>query len=71
VITCAMGSRIRVVDVQTGHDAEYFVIGEQHERTLGAGHQVTWFLEPADMNTYWILGVAGLSELGVTTYLGL
>lgn len=71
VITCGMGTRINVVDAQTGHSAEYFIIGEQHERTLGAGHRVTWFLEPADMNTYWILGVAGLSELGQTTYLGL
>lgn len=43
----------------------------------GIGHTVsadqwvtTWDLSPAEAQVYWILGVAGFSELGVTTRLG-
>lgn len=40
--------RIRVVDDQTGHDAEYFVVAERHTVDLGGTrHRVWWLLEPA------------------------
>lgn len=71
VLADPMGLRIRLIDDQTEHDGEYFVIGERHERLYQRGWRVTWFLELADMNQYWILGIAGVSELGQTTYLAL
>lgn len=41
--------RIRVVETQTGHDADYLIIGEAHEVTRGGyRHRVTWTLEPVE-----------------------
>ncbi len=41
--------RIRVVETQAGHDADYLIVGEAHEVTRGGyRHQVTWTLEPVE-----------------------
>ncbi|NDJ35678.1 MAG: hypothetical protein GYB64_13535 [Chloroflexi bacterium] len=37
---------------------------------LGASHRVTWWTSPADPVTYWLLGEAGLGELGQMTRVG-
>ena len=52
-------------------DGLYFIIGEEHDWGLRSGYKVTWFLEPAESNQFWLLGEAGFSELGETTFLGL
>lgn len=69
----AIGDRVRIVDTQIVHDAEYFVIGERHrwDNHAGSGYQTTFFVEPASSLRVWNLGVAGFSELGETTWLGL
>ncbi len=54
----------------TMHSGEHFVIGEKFEWHYQRGFIGQKFLEPADMQQYWVLGVAGYSELGTTTYLG-
>ena len=71
ILTRTIGDRIRVIDEQTQHDGEYFIIGEKHNWTLADDYMVTWLLEPADDNHFWVLGEAGFSELGETTWLGL
>jgi hypothetical protein len=39
--------RIRIIETQTGHEADYLIIAEAHEVTLGGyRHSVTWTLEP-------------------------
>ena len=72
-LSTQMGDRVRVIDTQTQHDGEYFVIGERHrwDRHPGAGYQTTFFLESASSLQVWVLGETGFSELGETTYLGL
>ena len=71
VLTRNVGDRISISDRQTGNAADYFIIGEKHQRSLQAGYRVTWYLELADMSQYWVIGESGFSELGETTYLGL
>lgn len=72
-LATAMGDRIRVIDTQLKHDAEYFVIGLRHRWDMhsGSGFQTTLFLEPASSLRVWVLGEAGFTELGETTWLGL
>jgi hypothetical protein len=67
-----MGERITVTETQTGEDADYYIIGERHAlRQGGADYAVVWTLEPAGpWDGFWLLGVAGRSELGVATILG-
>lgn len=66
-----IGTRIRVQETQTAHDAEYFIVGESHDLREGSDHHITtWTLEPASTVKGWLLGVAGRSELGSATYLG-
>lgn len=58
-----IGSRITLTEAQTGNSADYFVIGEEH--TLSQAllvHDVTWTLEAASRNTFWVLGVSLLGE---------
>lgn len=69
-MTCAIGTYITVDDSSTGHNADYIVVGERHSVTAGGEHthDVTLTLKPLARAQYWVLGVAGLSELGSTTY---
>lgn len=72
-LTAMIGSRVRISDTsgQTGHEADYILVGEQHEVVAGSEptHTVTWILKPAVREIFWILGVSGKSELGSTTIL--
>ncbi|MBE2271824.1 MAG: hypothetical protein IAE80_26560, partial [Anaerolinea sp.] len=67
-----IGDLIRVEETQSGHEGDYYIIGEAHELTQGATlWQTTWYLEPAPPQTAlpWQLGVGGRSELGSVTRL--
>ena len=66
-----IGDRIAITETQTNTAADYFIIAEIHKFYLGAFvYTVTWLLERADTNQYWVLGTTGFGELGETTYLG-
>jgi hypothetical protein len=66
-----IGDRLRVVADEIGHDADYWLIGEQHEWSPGKLHEITGILERTyPIETFWLLGVSGYSELGQTTVLG-
>lgn len=45
--------RITVIESQTGHSADYFIIGEEHHVDLR--HTVRWLLEPVDDDTFFIV----------------
>ncbi|MDX2139796.1 MAG: hypothetical protein SF123_17050 [Chloroflexota bacterium] len=71
-LALTIGSLIRVKETQTGHDANYYVIGEAHELSHGATlWKTTWHLEPAPTAAElpWQLGVSGRTELGTATRL--
>jgi hypothetical protein len=68
-VTRTIGDRIAVIEAQTNIHAGYFIIGEQHQLSHGSDYRVTWTLEPSAAYQYWELGLAGFSEVGLTTYL--
>lgn len=66
----AVGARIRLREAHTGHDREYFVIGEEHALREGGRDYAFWLvLEPAQDKQVWILGHPTYSRLGITTKL--
>lgn len=72
-IQYGIGDLVRVVDTQTSHDENYHIVGERHKLDASADRRhwlvSEWLLEPASIAPFWALGVAGFSELGVTTVL--
>jgi hypothetical protein len=63
-LDCTLFDRIAVHETQTGHSADYWIIGEAHEVDMGgARHFVTWTLERADPNRYWLIG-SGVLDTG-------
>ena len=58
-LSLTLFDRIRIAESQTGHDAEYLIIAEEHQVTKGGRqHDVTWLLEPADSDTFVIIGTS-------------
>lgn len=56
-------SRITVNETQTGHAADYFIVGEEHWITLGGTkHRCKWLLEAADTEKFARLNIAELDE---------
>lgn len=69
VLALALFDRIVVRESQTGHAAEYLIVGETHEVTLGGTrHQARWILEPADPTRFWQLDLSLLDETTIVTY---
>ncbi len=67
IINVKLGSRVTVSEYQTGHSADYAVIGESGQWMPGS-LKMTYDLFPlARINKTWIVG---RSVLGVDTYLG-
>jgi hypothetical protein len=65
-----LGDLITIRETQTGHDKNYYIVGEAHELTNSATlWKTTWYLEPAPASYPWKLGVEGRSELGDATVL--
>jgi hypothetical protein len=61
--------RIVVRETQTGHDAEYWIIGEAHEVDLGGTrHRVRWTLEAADPTRFWQIDLSRLDEACTLAY---
>lgn len=75
VLTLTIGDRINFADAWSGHDQDYFIVGEQHILSVAGEpgmhhHQTTWVLKPAGRERFWLLNQIGYSELGFNTYLG-
>ncbi len=55
--------RIQVEAAQTGHSADYLIVGEAHVVDEGgARHTVTWTLEPLNPGGLWEVGVGRVGE---------
>lgn len=68
-LALSLGDRVRVVEAQTGHAADYFVAAEAHEVERGGGrHRAALTLTPADVGVFWLVG---RSRLGVDARVGL
>ncbi len=58
-LALSLSDRVRVVEAQTGHAADYFIAAEAHEVDRGGSrHRVVWSLAPADAGVFWALGRA-------------
>lgn len=66
-----IGDKITITDASTNHDRDYIIVGEQNMLTIAGDHprDVTWILKPAEREAFWVLEVAGKSELDQTTRL--
>lgn len=61
--------RITLTETQTAHSAAYFIVAEAHRVDHGgARHHVTWTLESASANTFWLLGQHRLDMETVLAY---
>ena len=61
--------RITISETQTNHNADYFIVAEDHQVDLGgASHQATWLLEDALFHTFFIIGTAQLGQTTSLTY---
>jgi hypothetical protein len=73
-LACEPGSRIAVTEQVTGLNVEQFTILSVSYRMQPAAEEsllwCTWFLEPASTQRFWVMGVPGSSEIGVTTIVG-
>lgn len=70
-LTRQISDRITVVESERAIINDDFTIeAVTHEVLTGRNHRTTFALEKCSDTVYWILGVAGLSELGDTTVLG-
>lgn len=66
-----IGSRVNVNLSNIGHNRDYWIIGEKHSVIQdGQAHSTTFALEPTSSSTFWLIGVVGYSEIGVTTRVG-
>lgn len=64
------GDRIAVLEELTGLAAAFTINGVNLEMQAGGLLWCQWYIEPATAQQYWLIGVVGASELGVTTVLG-
>ena len=71
-ISGEISDRVGVAETVNGLTAatEYHINGIEHEINEQEQVIVSWWLTPANTTRYWQIGLAGASELGVTTVLG-
>jgi hypothetical protein len=65
-----VSSLIEVIEPVTGVSSKYWINGVDLSLARGGLVHATWLLERADPTVYWVLGVAGRSEVGQTTIVG-
>jgi hypothetical protein len=63
VLARTLFDRITVTETQTDHSADYFIIAEEHMVDLGSiRHEVSWLLESAAANAFWIVSTSHLDQ---------
>jgi hypothetical protein len=51
-----IGDRIKIIESQTGHTGEYFIIGEEHKLSEQATlYETTWYLESATEGDWFVI----------------
>jgi hypothetical protein len=69
MLTRTLFDRISVVESQTAHAEHYFIVAEAHQVDRGGyRHHVTWTLESAESNQFWVLGRSLLGQTTVLAY---
>jgi hypothetical protein len=69
VLSRTLFDRITVRETQTAHDAQYFIVGEEHQVTQGgARHTVKWLLESADYSAFFLLDYSHLDQDSLVAY---
>ena len=69
ILTHSLFDLITVRETQTAHDADYFIIAEAHEVDQGGHrHRVTWTLESAAANAFWVLDRDRLNQSTTLAY---
>lgn len=57
---------INIQESQSGHSADYAIIAEHHQVDMGGTrHQVSWLVEPADSNLFFIIGTHSIGNANV------
>tara|TARA_Y100000310_G_scaffold298911_1_gene333301 strand:- start:4135 stop:5430 length:1296 start_codon:yes stop_codon:yes gene_type:complete len=70
VLTFDISTRITVRLNATSVDEDYIIEGVSHSVTASPQQwQTVWDLSPAETQSFWTLGIVGLSEVGTSTYL--
>ncbi|MEO8609957.1 MAG: hypothetical protein ABI690_18835 [Chloroflexota bacterium] len=69
VLARTLFDRITVTETQTDHSADYFIIAEEHTVDLGSiRHEVSWLLESAAANAFWIVSTSHLDQDAYLAY---
>jgi hypothetical protein len=56
-LALSIGDRIGVTENQTGHEGDYFIIGEEHKlRQSGLEFESKWYLESATEGNWFVIG---------------
>jgi hypothetical protein len=64
-----MGDKITVTETQTGHSADYWIVGESHEMKQGGSVlETTWYLEAAPTVTFIKVGTSTVGNAHVLGY---
>lgn len=69
MINWTIGSLINIVDDQTSHNADYRVMGEQHEWRAGDVHKVTYVIQRDDIFSYILIDVSGKNDIDGSRYI--
>jgi hypothetical protein len=65
-LSLSLFDRIRIIETQTGHDANYQILAEQHQLSKGGTvHEVSWLLEPDEAGQFFIVGTHSIGDESV------
>jgi hypothetical protein len=69
ILARTLFDRLTIHETQTNHASDYFIVAEAHKVDRGgAAHTVTWTLESAEANTFWLVGYSRLRRDTVVAY---
>jgi hypothetical protein len=69
ILARTLFDRISVRDSQVDHDADYFIVAEEHHVDEGGlRHRVIWTLESAASSAFWVVGTSQLNQTSTLAY---
>lgn len=69
-LTRKPSDRVTIVQADSSVNDDFMVEAIEHRVSFNQNHETTFVCEQSNQQAFWILGVAGYSELGETTVLG-
>jgi hypothetical protein len=62
-LSLSLFDRIRISELQTGHDGIYHILGESHHVEKGGTvHHVSWIVEPAESRQFFVIGTDSIGD---------